>query len=46
MMTNTALSAKGEKKTRKIIFKNKQHEKFYLEYLPQCRYQDMFRQNV
>lgn len=42
MMTNTALSAKGEKKTRKIIFKNKQHEKFYLEYLPQCRYQDVY----
>lgn len=40
-MTNTAISAKKET-THTITFKNKEHEKFYNEYLPQCRYQDVY----
>ena len=39
MMTGTALGAK-EKTTRTITFKNKEHENFYQEYLPKCRYED------
>jgi len=41
-MANTALGAKSEKITRTITFKNKEHEKFYIEYLPKCRYQDVY----
>ena len=41
-MANTALGAKSEKITRTITFKNKEHEKFYIEYLPKCRYQDAY----
>ncbi|CUX32852.1 DUF6075 family protein [Clostridium sp. C105KSO13] len=40
-MTNTAISAKG-KITHTITFKNKEHEKFYKEYLSRCRYQDVY----
>ena len=40
-MTNTAISA-GGKFTRTITFKNKAHKKFYMEYLPECRYQDVY----
>lgn len=40
-MTNTAISAK-ETTTHTITFKNKEHEKFYHEYLPKCRYQDEY----
>lgn len=25
-----------------LLFKNKEHEKFYIEYLPKCRYQDAY----
>ena len=25
-----------------ITFKNKEHEKFYMEYLPKCRYRDVY----
>lgn len=40
-MTNTA--ARAEKKdSRTITFKNKEHEKFYMEYLSQCRHQDVY----
>lgn len=38
-MTNTAL---GAKVTHTITFKNRLHEDFYNEYLPQCRYQDVY----
>ena len=38
-MTNTALGAKN---THTITFKNKEHEKFYLKYLSQCRYEDVY----
>jgi len=47
-MANTALGAKieqvqfNEKITRTITFKNKEHEKFYINYLPKCRYQDAY----
>ena len=37
-MNNTALSAKKEK----LIFKNESHRKFYEEWLPKCRYQDVY----
>ncbi|MDD3369638.1 MAG: DUF6075 family protein [Lachnospiraceae bacterium] len=39
-MKNTALSAESKKMAHKIMFKNKEHEKFYYEYLEKCRYQD------
>lgn len=40
-MANTATRAeKNDSST--ITFKNKEHEKFYKEYLPQCRYQDVY----
>ena len=38
-MTNTALGAKN---THTITFKNKEHEEFYLKYLSQCRYEDVY----
>ena len=40
-MTKTAVSANSEN-ARTITFKNKEHEKFYKEYLPKCRYQDVY----
>lgn len=40
-MTKTAVSANSEN-TRTITFKNKEHEKFYKEYLSKCRYQDVY----
>ena len=44
MMANTALSAKKEQKTHTVTFKNHEHEKFFMEYLPKCRYQDVYHQ--
>lgn len=41
-MTNTAISAKIENKTHTVTFKNREHEKFNLEYKTQCRYQDVY----
>ena len=41
-MTNTALGAKKKEVTRTIIFKDKEHENFYHEYLQKCRYQDAY----
>lgn len=40
-MTNTAISANSED-TRTITFKSAAHKNFYLEYLPQCRYKDVY----
>ena len=40
-MANTALRAEKNDSCT-ITFKNKEHEKFYLEYLPKCRYQDVY----
>lgn len=45
-MANTALGAKREKVTHTITFKNKEHEKFYFEYLPECRYQGGCRWHI
>ena len=42
-MTNTALRA-GNSNSRTITFKSKEHEKFYMEYLKKCRYQDVYHQ--
>ena len=42
-MKNTALRA-GNSNSRAITFKNKEHEKFYTEYLEKCRYQDVYHQ--
>ena len=41
-MTGTALGANSGKSTRTITFKNEVHKKFYMEYLPKCRYQDVY----
>lgn len=41
-MASTASRANKEKNTRTITFKNKEHEKFYKEYLTKCRYQDVY----
>lgn len=43
-MTNTALRAEKEKNTYTITFKSKEHKNFYKEYLPKCRYQDVYHQ--
>ena len=40
-MANTATRAE-KNDSRTITFKSKEHEKFYKEYLPQCRYQDVY----
>ena len=40
-MANTATRA-GKNDSRTITFKNREHEKFYKEYLPKCRHQDVY----
>ena len=42
-MTNTALRAENSNSCT-ITFKSKEHEKFYMEYLKKCRYQDVYHQ--
>lgn len=42
MKNSTALGANSGKSTRTITFKNEVHKKFYMEYLPKCRYQDVY----
>ena len=42
-MTDTALRAENSN-SRTIIFKSREHEKFYEEYLEKCRYQDVYHQ--
>lgn len=42
MKINTASGADKEKITRTTIFKDKEHERFYIEYLAKCRYQDVY----
>ena len=42
MKNSTALGANSGKFTRTITFKNEVHKKFYMEYLPKCRYQDVY----
>lgn len=41
MAANTAKGA-GNKDTRTITFKSKEHKDFYKEYLQKCRYQDVY----
>lgn len=38
----TAVGAIGSKKNHTITFKSEAHKIFYLEYLPECRYQDVY----
>lgn len=40
-MTDTAARA-NKRDSHTIIFKNREHEKFYKEYLQKCRYQDVY----
>ena len=40
-MANTATRAE-KKDSCTITFKNKEHEKFYMEYLTKCRYRDVY----
>ena len=48
-MSNTALGAKigqaqfeKERITNTITFNSKEHEQFYFEHLPKCRYTDVY----
>lgn len=38
----TAVGAIDSKKNHTITFKSEAHKIFYLEYLPECRYQDVY----
>ncbi|MDO4337548.1 MAG: DUF6075 family protein [Eubacteriales bacterium] len=40
-MADTATRA-SKRDSHVIIFKNREHEKFYKEYLQKCRYQDVY----
>ena len=40
-MTSTAIGAAGED-ARTITFMSKEHKEFYLEYLPKCRWKDVY----
>ena len=44
-MANTALRAEKNDSCT-ITFKNKEHEKFYMEHLPKCRYQDVYHKTL
>lgn len=41
-MKNSTASGANSEATRTITFKSAAHKDFYLEYLPQCRYQDVY----
>ena len=41
MSMSTATGARN-KEAYTIIFKDKQHKDFYMEFLPRCRYQDVY----
>ena len=43
-MTNTALSAKAEQIAQTVTFRNEKHKRFFLTYLPKCRYGDRITQ--
>ncbi|MDD3206720.1 MAG: hypothetical protein PHS74_13475 [Lachnospiraceae bacterium] len=45
-MTNTAISAKNKKTTHTITFKNKEHKKFYYEYLQLCKLKAIYKDNA
>ena len=40
-MASTAIGAAGED-ARTITFMSKEHKEFYLEYLPKCRWKDVY----
>ena len=42
MDKNTAIGAESKKKAHTITFKDEAHEEFYKNYLPKCRYQDVY----
>lgn len=42
MEYNTALGAGSNEITQNITFRSEKHKKFYLEYLPKCRYKDVY----
>ena len=41
-MTNTALSAKAKQMAQNVTFRDDEHRKFFLTYLPKCRYGDVY----
>ena len=41
-MMNTALSAKAEQIAQSVTFRNEKHKRFFLTYLPKCRYADVY----
>lgn len=41
-MANTALSAKAEQIAQNVTFRNEKHKRFFLAYLPKCRYADVY----
>lgn len=41
-MMNTALSAKAEQIAQSVTFRNEKHRRFFLTYLPKCRYADVY----
>ncbi len=41
-MANTALRAKTEQIAETVTFRNDKHKQFFLEYLPKCRYVDVY----
>lgn len=41
-MTNTALSAKAKQIAQNVTFRDDEHRKFFLTYLPKCRYGDVY----
>ena len=41
-MANTALGAASNANTQTITFRGQKHKDFFLEYLPKCRYQDVY----
>ena len=41
-MTNTALSAKAKQIAQNVTFRDDEHKKFFLTYLPKCRYGDVY----
>ena len=43
MSMSTATGARN-KEAYTIIFKDKQHKEFYMDFLPKCRYQDEYHQ--
>lgn len=45
-MSNTALSAKAEQIAQYVTFRNEKHKRFLGEYLPKCRYSDVYHEDL